>query len=690
MRGFHTLLISILLTFSGFAPSSAQTPEKVDTLSASIIIANRDRALLSGLTSYDSGQLHTGASVLGVADIVRTLKMLPGVAAGMEITSGLYVHGGDGSDNLFLLDGVPLFQVAHLGGMFSSFNTEAIRSLDFYKSGFPARYGGRLSSVVDIATKDGDFQDYHGSASLGLLDGQVSVGGPVVKDRLAMQVALRRSWPDVVVTPVLAIRNANNRKKTTGTYYLYDMNLSLNWMLRPTDMISLHLYRGKDHLRYATSTVEKFYGKEIYEEESFTKLKMDWGNLAVSSTWRHTFSDLAPLQLRVYYSRGFSDIGYETREARMRGDSPVVDAFGGQDAGDVACLGAEVRQMFYGDHHRLELGADFQRFRFLFPDSAVASGNGGVYLEDKITYGPFHLLAGLRLDAYCYESGLLFKPQPRVAVSYTAGSRLTLNASYTQTVQFTHLLSAILLDLPTNRWGPSSANLPPAEARQFTLGWECKLLQNLSVRGEAYYKDMQNLVMYIGATTLFPPADNRGRDFASGRGRAYGLDVEGQFWTERSETVLNYSLSWSRRLFPDVFQDWFYDRYDNRHNIAIRHTHRLGRKVKLIISWGFHSGNRITFPEQILGEGRGMKFLYSSPNNMRMPAWHCLDLGCEYRQETRKGREGRWTFGLYNVYGRQNPVVMFLADKIENPGYFYLRSYSLPPLIPSVSYTYTF
>jgi len=690
MKGFRTLFANLILTCFGVAPLLAQPLDKVDTLSASIIVASHDRAVVSGLTTFDGSRLRTGVSVLGVPDIVRSLKMLPGVAAGMEITSGLYVHGGDGSDNLFLLDGVPLFQVAHLGGMLSSFNTEAINTLDFYKSGFPARFGGRLSSVVDIVSKSGDCQKYHGSVSIGLLDGQIAVGGPVVKDKLCFQVALRRSWPDVVLTPVLSIRNAHNQKKTTGSYYMYDVNFALNWLPSPTDEICVRLYQGKDHFRYSTSVFEKFYGKQIYEEESYTRLRMDWGNFALSSSWRHAFSAHAPFLLRVYYSRGFSDIGYGTRSVRMQGDRPEENVFDGQDAGDVARFGVMARQTLYFDSHRLEFGADYQNTEFFFPESAARSCSGSFFLEDKVSLGRFQFIGGVRVDAYAFESNVFFKPQPRLMISCRAAPDMVLNASYTSMVQFTHLLTSVLLDLPTNRWGPSSAVMPPSEARQFTVGCDYKPSGQLSVRGEAYYKDMENLVMYTGATTLFPPAGYRESDFAIGRGRSCGLDLEGKFCANHSETILNYSLSWSQRYFEKIFADWFFDRYDNRHKISVRHTQRLGEKVSLTLSWDYHSGNRVTFPEQILENGQGMTFLYSSPNNMRMPAWHRLDLSCEVRGVTRRGHESLWTFGLCNVYARKNPLVVMLADKESNPGYYYLKGYSLPPLIPSVSYTYKF
>lgn len=691
MRECLFLSINIFIACLGPLSLSAQAPDKIDTLSASVVVANDDRLLLSGLTLYDGETLRSGVSALGVSDIVRTLKSLSGVASGMEMTSGLYVHGGDGSDNLFLLDGVPLFQVAHLGGIYSSFNTEAIRSLDFYQSGFPAQYGGRASSVVDITTKEGDNLHHHGTASMGLLDGHLTIGGPIIDNNLTYFAALRRSWPDILLTPALSIYNSGRDKKTFGSYYLYDMNVNIAWTPGTEDKVSFRYYRGRDKFRYSFSSLDKFYGKEIYLEESYRKIGMDWGNLALSTEWKHHFSKYAPFRVLAYYSRGSSDIGYDTKEYGMKGEELQTRSFSGRDVGDVLLVGVEIGQTLYLDNHRVGIGADYQCTKYLHPDFQETSRTISFFADDKYSNGPWNILVGLRLDACQTVDDSFFIPQPRLMARYSWGTSFSVNTTYTRTAQFSHLLTSIFLDLPTNRWAPSSKMLPATDVNQFTVGFRFYPSSSLSINGELYYKYMDNLVLYASGTTLFPSADDSNGDYVCGDGRAYGMGLEGKYRAGHHETSVYYTLSWSQRLFPSLYPYWYFDRYDNRHKLTLRHSWQISKGIGLDLNWDYHSGNRITLPEQILeGAGSSIKLLYSSPNNMRMPAWHRLDVGLRVQHRTKRGHEGTWSFGLYNVYCRKNPLLQLLEDSEYNPGCYSLKRYSLPPMIPSVSYLIKF
>lgn len=287
MKGFLTLCSAVLALLKVVCiPAEAQDAEMTDTLARAVISSSRPAIASTGLKRFDGGELLGGAAILGSPDVVKFLQNLPGVASGMELMSGLYVRGGDGSDNLFMLDGVPLFQVSHLAGIFSSFNTDVIESLDFYESGFPARYGGRLSSIVDIRTKNGSMENFGGSVSVGLIDGRINLNGPIVRNKLSYDIAIRRSWLDALVAPVLAIENSGNKTKTNGGYALFDSNLNLTYTPGPRDILNLRFYMGSDNFNYSNTTEEKYYGKEIYYSESGTSLKMKWGNLAASAGLR--------------------------------------------------------------------------------------------------------------------------------------------------------------------------------------------------------------------------------------------------------------------------------------------------------------------------------------------------------------------------------------------------------------------
>ena len=244
------ILCALLLL--GFVNIHAQ--EVRDTLDASRVQAVREKmrnTTQTGLMHIESKQLNSGVALFGTPDVIKKLQMMPGVAAGNELMSGLYVHGGDGNDNLFLLDGVPLYNITHFGGFFSSFNTDVIDNLDFYKSGFPARYGGRMSSVVDVETREGDMEKYHGSFSLGLIDGRIQLEGPIVKGKTSFNLGLRRSWMDVVTIPAIWYANSRNGEDETvgGGYAMWDINARLTHRFAPGNTLNLCFYTGSGDLR---------------------------------------------------------------------------------------------------------------------------------------------------------------------------------------------------------------------------------------------------------------------------------------------------------------------------------------------------------------------------------------------------------------------------------------------------------
>lgn len=196
-----------------FTVATVQAQELQDTLTAARVSADRMRTVMrtqTGLTRLSAEGLNTGFAVFSTPDLIKTLQLLPGVASGTELMSGLFVHGGTGGDNLLLLDGSSIYNTSHLIGLFSAFNSDVVDGVDFYKSGFPARYGGRLSSVVDVTTRDGDLYEYHGTFSLGLIDGRLQYEGPLVRGKTSFQFGLRRTWMDTITIPAIAYVNQRN------------------------------------------------------------------------------------------------------------------------------------------------------------------------------------------------------------------------------------------------------------------------------------------------------------------------------------------------------------------------------------------------------------------------------------------------------------------------------------------------
>ena len=257
--------------------------ESSTALKEVVVVADMNaplRTTQTGKVSLTSEQLNTEFSLLSSPDLVKILQNLPGVASGTELLSGMYVHGGKNDENLFLLDGTPLYQINHLGGLFSAFNTDIIKNVDFYKSGFPARYGGRLSSVVDVRTKEGNMKEFHGTFSLGLLDGRVQFEGPIIKDKTSFNIAMRRSWADLFTAPVFFLLNRSNPDdKKNVRYAFYDINGKITHRFSDNNKLSLSVYSGNDLLKAKARQV--FDNGEHYDSD----FKAKWGNLTTALTW---------------------------------------------------------------------------------------------------------------------------------------------------------------------------------------------------------------------------------------------------------------------------------------------------------------------------------------------------------------------------------------------------------------------
>ncbi len=705
MGGYRILFISSALLLS-CALSSGQESSRVDTLAASVVTAQDNPASIhTGLVRLDRKMLSEAPAVLGSPDVIKVIQNLPGVSAGTELMSGLYVHGGDGSDNLFLLDGVPLYQVSHLGGLFSSFNTDVTDFMEFYKSGFPARYGGRLSSVLDITTSEGDRRDFGGSFSIGLLDGRIRFSGPIVKDKLTFDVAVRRSWLDAVLAPVIAIDNSGKDRQTRASYSFMDANASLTCYASPSDKVTFRFFGGTDWLDYSERRYEKFYGKDIYEGESGERLKMKWGNLAASANWRHRLNSRSVMDALAYFSRGYSNISDDVNYLDFADDVLAEASYTDRTLSHVDAYGAKFGYTLSLEHNHIKVGADYQHSRYapLRQTSAsywnsepsvntdsdlLMSDELSLYAEDRMAYGSLTVDLGLRLDAYFSSGKSWFHPQPRISASYAFAPFITAKASYTSMVQYTHLLSSIFLDLPTNLWMPSTAKMKPSGSQQVALGIHSCFAGYWHVDLEGYYKTMDNSIIYSGTTSIFPPINGWEDKFASGKGRAYGAELEVGYVSEKLSATLYYTLSWSERLFADLYPDWFYDRFDNRHKLTLMATYRFNDNIDMTAAWNWHSGNRVTMPEQTLEDAVGVSLLFSSPYNAKMPDYHRLDLGCNFRRKTRRGNERIWNVSIYNVYCRMNPVMMTFSH--QEDGSLAAKVYSMVPIIPSFSYTIKF
>lgn len=721
LRRLYTILTAILISvvakgnpYNG--RDSIVVTERQDTLKEARITSDKVVKVAKTQTGHkhlNKPDFIYGNVVFSSPDIIKSLQNLPGVSAGTELMSGLYVHGGEGSDNLFLLDGVPMYQISHLGGIFSSFNTDVVNGLDFYKSGFPARYGGRMSSVVDINTKDGDYHNYHGSFMIGLIDGRLQFEGPIVKGKTSFNIALRRSWMDAVLAPTIAYLNKKNKDGEVigGNYAFHDLNASITHKFRDRDKVSLKMYYGRDRLKLnqaipeeVTYTVDNQGTKKTVRGEDHINTDISWGNLLASLNWYHVINDNMHLDAVAYYSGSDADVWYKWKDWRFS-TIEHYDAIDETNVSIVSDIAAKVNLDWRADNHHIRSGISYQhhiyhpqRYSAIDNDGSVIEEESGnrysgdeisVYAEDEITlWKRLNFNAGLRYVIFSVPGKFRHKLEPRIALSYRCTENLELKASYTHMNQFAHLISTHYLDVPTNCWLPSTESIEPMYSKQVAAGIYSKLPKNIRLNVEAYYKTMDNLLEYAGSNTLFPPLDSWETSFHKGRGRAYGLETELGWDSSRLSFSAYYTLSWSERKFDGIWHDWFPHRYDNRHKLTLMGLWKVTDKIDIYANWNYNSGGWMTVPTHIYNPGEVFDSVYTAPNNVNLPDYHRLDLGANFRKTTKRGNERIWNIGIYNAYCRKNVVFVAISERDDKS--LYGEGRAIFPIIPSFSYTLKF
>lgn len=695
------LAISLLLLGS----LALQAQEVRDTLDASRISALREKTrntTQTGLMHIESKQLTSGIAVFGTPDVIKKLQLLPGVAAGNELMSGLYVHGGDGNDNLFLLDGVPLYNISHFGGLFSSFNTDIIDNLDFYKSGFPARYGGRMSSVVDVETREGNMQEYHGSASLGLIDGRVQVEGPIVKGKTSFNVGLRRTWMDVVTIPAIAYANRRNGEDQTvgGGYAMWDINARVTHRFSPGNVLNACFYTGADDLR---ASMER-------KDTSNMNLGVKWGSLTGSVSHFYAFSKKLKAKTALYYTQSTSDTGYNFAFLNEKEGTVTRATMDDNDVASVREVGLTSNWDWYPNqynHVRYGLSAQYHWYHSGRAFSSASEDNGvpsqqssdnvlqayrafepAIYMEDELflRYN-LTLNAGLRFALFATPGKTYPSLEPRVAFKWLINNAISAKLSYTRMSQFAHLVSAVYMDLPSNSWMPSTANARPMVSDQ-VAGGIYSTWGPFKFNLEGWYKTMNHMLVYNGSNTFVPPITEWEKTFTEGRGRSYGMEVEATYSKGPLTLTAYYTLSWSQRYFDAIYPGWYPDRNDNRHKVNLVASWHFAKRWEAFANWNYHSGNRITFPSHYIEVDGKKRYLYDAPYNMQLPDYHRLDVGVDFTTVFRNGHSLKVNLSVYNTYNHLNASLAFL--RTDKDGKFSGMAYGLIPIIPTFTVTYKF
>ncbi|PPK87706.1 outer membrane receptor protein involved in Fe transport [Neolewinella xylanilytica] len=654
-------------------------------------------------------------SLLGEVDVIRSIQLLPGVTTVGEGAAGFNVRGGSIDQNLVILDEAPVFNSSHLFGFFSVFNPDAVKGVQLYKGGIPARYGGRLSSILDVRMKEGNNQQFEMQGGIGTIFSRLSVEAPLVKDKSSFLLAGRRSYIDVLAAPFL-----NDNLSGTRLNF-YDLTLKTNYRFSDKDQVFLSGYLGRDV--FSPGDAAGF----------------SWGNATGTLRWNHLFSDKLFANLTVYYS----DYDY----AIDFGDDPDEDAFNW----DASIVNTSVKpefSYFVSPDNVIRFGGQAIYYRFE-PANAIAVSGGdeidislsrqwalesSAFVENEVTlWDRLKLNYGLRLSHFAYLGGRniyefgeapregLPRPltgvtpterneviddwlnlEPRAAAQFTLNSTSSVKASYQRTVQYIHLLSNTTASIPLDIWTPSTNNIQPQRADQFALGYFRNLSDNTyELSLETYYKDFANLVDYIDGADLILNELVEGQ-VLSGEGRAYGAEVQLKKNKGRASGWLSYTLARSERLVPGINNDdWYPTRFDQTHNFNLTAFYELSDRVSLSGTFVYNTGTPTTLPNSgyyqlgyYIPNNAG-----DARNNFRIPDYHRLDVSLTLDPKKEKADrrwQGQWIFGIYNLYARRNPFTIY-ADQLDGrtlPGQAInteaIKLSVVGSIIPSVSYNFTF
>ncbi len=652
-------------------------------------------------------------ALLGEKDVMKTLQLMPGIQGGSEGSSGFFVRGGTPDQNLIILDDAVVYNSNHLFGFFSVFNGDAIKSVEAFKGGFPARFGGRLSSVIKLDMKDGNKEKLSGKVNIGLISSSALLEGPINKGKTSFIASGRRTYADIMARPFVDSKKGNR----TG-YYFTDFNFKIHHIFSPKDKLFWSNYLGQD----------KFYDNSVYDDGNRDKSRLQWGNITSTLRWNHQFNNklfsntsliFSNYKFKISIEEDFDDQQYLFKSSSGINDYTLKTDF----------------DYYPNNQHTIRFGANatmhnFTPQRLLLKDEfnpdidkeqELNSFEGAIYAEDdwKLT-DKLSLSPGLRLSYFNYKDKHYVNPEPRLALSYNMKTDLAFKASYSRMNQYIHLLSSSGIGLPTDLWVSSTDNIKPQTSQQFAVGVAKDFFdKDYSISLEGYYKTLDDVIAYKEGASFLAIDDfesgkntNWEENITSGKGWAYGAEILFRKQTGPFTGWLGYTLAWSERQFDELnLGKKFYDRYDRRHDISLVGIYKPSEKITLSGTWVLSTGNNYTLPNQqhiaepvnfpvanypMYYNYSGMENFTTQRNNFRGETSHRLDLGVQFHKKKKKNRERTWGLSLYNAYARKNPFIYTIENKDydfynpDAPEEKQLTRTSVLILIPSINYTFKF
>ena len=674
----------------------------------------RSQNLEMSVSKLDISTIQKMPAFLGEVDIIKSLQSLPGVSTVGEGATGFNVRGGSVGQNLILQDEAPVYNSSHMLGFFSTFNPDAVKDTKLYKGAIPAKYGGRLASILDVRMKDGNNKEFETTGGIGTIFSRLSFEGPIVKEKGSFIVSGRRSYIDILARPFVEIL------KDGGALNFYDLTTKANYKLNDRNHLYLSGYFGRDNF---------FFDKQ----QGFS-----WGNSTATLRWNHLFSD----KLFANVSGVFSNYNY-----RLQFGEDDLDKFRWTSSISNYMLKPEL-SFFINANNELSFGAELIYYTFN-PANALGVSNGdaqrvrlderynletALYINNSVKFNDvWSIEYGVRYSdfryfgpgtAYIYRDTIpgVRKPvdgklrykngetiahyyylEPRLSTKVSLSERSSIKASYNRMVQYLHLISNTTASNPLDVWTPSSNNIKPEIGDQFTAGYFLNINKMWEFSAETYLRLTQNQVDYIDGADLLINEFLEG-DLLTGDGRAYGLELYLHKKTGKLNGWVSYTLGRTELKVDGINRgEWYAARYDQTHNLKITGFYDLSKRWSVSGNFSLMTGTPTTFPTSV-GVVQGVPIPYNangSRNNVRLPMYHRLDLsarleGKEYKRGKKRRNTDYWVFSIYNVYARRNPFSIYFSQTDER----YVQGQKINTkatqlsiigsMVPSVSYNFKF
>ncbi|HEY8400115.1 MAG TPA: TonB-dependent receptor [Cytophagaceae bacterium] len=628
-------------------------------------------------------------ALLGEVDLIKVLQLKPGIQSGGEGSSGLYIRGGGPDQNLILLDNAPVYNASHLFGFFSIFNPDAVSNVRLYKGGFPAQFGGRLSSVVEIDSKDGNKEKMEVKGGIGLIATRLSVEGPVKKGKSSFIVSGRRTYFDLFTRRFNEWNKDNKDFQPIPDYFFHDFNAKFNTSLGEKDKLELSAYYGKDFFKYSTGLFN---------------FNFNWKNVTASLQWTHIYNSRLISKSSFIYSQ----YDYEIKNSY---------------ANFLFTLGSGVRDFIIksdfdyhpNNKHIVKLGIqatshlfNVARFKASSQEHDVSFESGktlnatdmAVYFSDD--YSPhirWKINYGVRLTGFINEQSFYHGIEPRMSARYLINDKISLKASYARMFQYIHLASNSGASLPTDIWYPSTATIKPQRSDQVATGIIINLKDdNYVLTNEIYYKWLKGVIDFKDGAEIFANQD-LDKEFVFGKGWCYGNELYLEKKKGKLTGWIGYTLSWTNRQFNEINDGKVFPaRYDRRHDISIVSSYKLSKRVNITTTWVYGTGNAVSLPvarfllQDVSATTPNIVPIFTDRNSFRLPSYHRMDVGLVWDLNSKRGKSDL-TFSIYNVYDRRNAYFIYYEEVMNMQGIpvrYKAKQVSLFPIIPSVTYNFKF